>query len=312
METAYSDPETLRLQHAFGEVLGDMPDEKETDEAWKRFSARLDRRGHYRIVWLGASVAVVAAVCVLAFLLPWKRMVGLDDSHELFASVASPAKVTSSVNNGSVVFATPAMATASVVLSDGTRVMLNANSQLEYPEVFPLKGTREVRLKGEARFEVTKDRQRPFVVVAGKMRTQVLGTVFNVNAYTPDHTSVTLFEGRVRVCDAPRTVKQDIVPGQKALLDGGNLKVVKADLALENSWTSGTFSFDDAPLGEVVKAIGTWYNVGVVFHSSKLPELHVHFSFQRKASVQTIVSVLNDLGIARFTLKNGQIEVTAL
>lgn len=308
---AASDVETLRLQQLFGEALGDLPSEQETEAAWKRFSSRMERKRH-RSLRIWSFVSAAAAVVVLLWLLPWKRLFKAEDGTELFASVDSPSRVTASEKDETIVFATPSATTASVALSDGTKVLLNANSRLEYPKVFPVSGRREVYLRGEARFEVAKDRRRPFIVTAGSMRTQVLGTVFDVNAYTATKTSVTLFRGKVRVSDTERQVKRDIVPGQKAILDGRNLSVVKADLALADSWTSGDFSFDEVPLGEVVQTIGTWYNVSVLFKSSELLEMRVHFLFPRRASLQTVVSALNDLGVAKFSCTHGRLEVSPL
>ena len=101
-------------------------------------------------------------------------------SFELFSEVSSPKQVEQTLSDGYCVVSTPAATTTLVTLSDGTRVMLNANSTLEYPASFDDAEVREVRLKGEAHFEVTKNPHRPFVVKAGEMQTQVLGTIFDV------------------------------------------------------------------------------------------------------------------------------------
>lgn len=312
MENTTSDPEELRLKNAFGEALGDLPTAAETEEAWNRFSRRIGQKERRRAVRMWTSVAAAAAVVLLVCLLPWKRMVGLQDERELFAAVDSPSRVTSAVAGDRMVFLTPSATTASVTLSDGTKVLLNANSRLEYPKTFPASGTRDVRLSGEARFEVAKDRRRPFIVTAGGMRTQVLGTVFDVDAYSVSRTAVTLFQGKVRVSDTKQQVKKDIVPGQKAVLTSNGLTVGQADLAAAGSWTAGDFSFDEMPLGDAVTTIGTWYNAGVVFRSSALESVRVHFLFPRSASLQTVIGALNDLGIAKFTLRNGRIEVAPL
>ena len=101
------------------------------------------------------------------------------------------------------VLATSACGTIEITLCDGTRVWLNANSELEYPSAFAA-GSREVTLRGEAYFEVAKDAARPFVVRTPSARVEVLGTSFNVLAPSAEECVATLVEGRVRLADSLR------------------------------------------------------------------------------------------------------------
>lgn len=92
-------------------------------------------------------------------------------------------------------------------------------TQCQFPpgisKLFPTEGTREVHLTGEARFEVAKDAERPFIVSSGKMQTQVLGTVFDVNAYPGKVAAVTLFQGRVRISDKNKHGRKTYCPDSK-------------------------------------------------------------------------------------------------
>ena len=129
---------------------------------------------------------------------------------------------------------------------------------------------RKVRLSGEARFEVAHDADRPFSVQSGEIHTEVLGTVFDVNAYPGSHAQVILYEGRVRI-------------GHKH----------KQFVTLE----------------EVMKHIGTWYNVSIIAQSDPFLKRRIHFRFPRKVSLHEVVTALNDLGIARITVNRQTLQV---
>ena len=116
-------------------------------------------------------------------------------------------------------------------LSDGTKVWVNANSQLRFPATFSEK-ERRVELNGEAYFEVAKQ-ERPFLVVSEGLETQVLGTHFNVNAYD-GAPSTTLLEGRVRVRNGLQ--HHELVPGQKAKVTKRGIQIRQAEVDKEIAW----------------------------------------------------------------------------
>ena len=204
---------------------------------------------------------------------------------------------------------TPAGTTTSVTLGDGTQVLLSANSRLTYDKDFTDK-KREVTLVGEARFSVAKDANRPFIVRTEQIQTQVLGTVFDVKAYPQTPADVTLYEGKVEVSlngNSPRLMQ----PGEQASLNKkGELKLTKAS-GTEGKWTEGKFAFDDKGLKSVMQEIGSWYNISVVFHSRPLLDERIYFQMNREASVNEVLGVLNDLGVAKFSMKEGVIVVAS-
>lgn len=299
-ETIFSkDAGTRRLQNAFGEALGDLPTDADVQEAWKRFVRRRTAKKRKRVIGLYASGAVAAAVMILfIFGFPWRGSSGTEFDFAVFTALQAPRQVLITESGDWIQVATPPATTKPVTLPDGTCVLLGANSRLEYPKLFPEQGVREVRLSGEARFEVSKDVARPFLVFTGKMQTEVLGTVFDVNAYPGSGTSaVTLYQGRVRVSDDAE--RRDILPGQQVVLtEKKGLSLRKAAVSATESWVNGEFVFDDAPLAEVLQAVGTWYNVSVVFRAADLLHLRIHFRYTRQASLSELIQVLNDLGIA--------------
>ena len=316
----------VRLSQIFGEALGDEPSKEETLAAWdafekKHISSEVEHLslGQESIVknekkvskarilaWITASVAVAASLFLFIFRSSQEISQPTEFSMELFSEVTSPKQVEQTLSNGYCVVSTPAATTTLVTLSDGTKVMLNANSTLEYPASFDDAEVREVRLKGEAHFEVTKNPHRPFVVKAGEMQTQVLGTIFDVKAYRKDAPKVTLMEGKVKVSNADTEV--EMRPGQTATLQADKIVVSKASSSASD-WLEGDFDMDQVTLAEAMSDIGAWYNKTVVFQSQANMDKLIHFRFSRRASLQEIITALNEMGVAKVRIEKGKIMV---
>lgn len=150
-----------------------------------------------------------------------------------------------------------------ITLPDGTKVWLNAASSLHFPASFPA-GERRVEVTGEVYFEVAPQATAPFIVAARGTEVTVLGTRFNVNAYT-DEASVntTLLEGSVRVAHQGRTVT--LKPGAQAQVKEDIRVVDNADTEALMAWKNGRFSCSDIPLENIMRQISRWYDVQVVF-----------------------------------------------
>lgn len=301
-----------RLSQIFGEALGDEPSKEETLAAWEAFEKKHIVENEKKVskarilTWITASVAVAASLFLFIFRSSQEISQPTEFSMELFSEVTSPKQVEQTLSNGYCVVSTPAATTTLVTLSDGTRVMLNANSTLEYPASFDDAEVREVRLKGEAHFEVTKNPHRPFVVKAGEMQTQVLGTVFDVKAYRKDAPKVTLMEGKVKVSNADTEV--EMRPGQTATLQADKIVVSKASPSASD-WLEGDFDMDQVTLAEAMSDIGAWYNKTVVFQSQANMDKLIYFRFSRRASLQEIITALNEMGVAKVRIEKGKIMV---
>lgn len=326
-----------RLSQIFGEALGDEPSKEETLAAWEAFEKKhiSSEEEHLQkaedelsekkiedeiggesssrkiskariLTWITASVAVAASLFLFIFRSSQEISQPTELSMELFSEVTSPKQVEQTLSNGYCVVSTPAATTTLVTLSDGTRVMLNANSTLEYPASFDDAEVREVRLKGEAHFEVTKNPHRPFVVKAGEMQTQVLGTIFDVKAYRKDAPKVTLMQGKVKVSNADTEV--EMRPGQTATLQADKIVVSKASPSASD-WLEGDFDMDQVTLAEAMSDIGAWYNKTVVFQSQANMDKLIHFRFSRRASLQEIITALNEMGVAKVRIEKGKIMV---
>ena len=325
-EKASENVSDTRLSQIFGEALGDEPSKEETLAAWEAFEKKhiSSEKEHLSfekesivknekkvskariLTWITASVAVAASLFLFIFRSSQEISQPTEFSMELFSEVTSPKQVEQTLSNGYCVVSTPAATTTLVTLSDGTRVMLNANSTLEYPASFDDAEVREVRLKGEAHFEVTKNPHRPFVVKAGEMQTQVLGTIFDVKAYRKDAPKVTLMEGKVKVSNADTEVEMH--PGQTATLQADKIVVSKASSSASD-WLEGDFDMDQVTLAEAMSDIGAWYNKTVVFQSQANMGKLIHFRFSRRASLQEIITALNEMGVAKVRIEKGKIMV---
>ena len=315
-----------RLSQIFGEALGDEPSKEETLAAWEAFEKKhisseeehlsFEKESIVKnekkvskariLTWITASVAVAASLFLFIFRSSQEISQPTEFSMELFSEVTSPKQVEQTLSDGYCVVSTPAATTTLVTLSDGTRVMLNANSTLEYPASFDDAEVREVRLKGEAHFEVTKNPHRPFVVKAGEMQTQVLGTIFDVKAYRKDAPKVTLMEGKVKVSNADTEV--EMRPGQTATLQSDKIVVSRASSSASD-WLEGDFDMDQVTLAEAMSDIGAWYNKTVVFQSQANMDKLIHFRFSRRASLQEIITALNEMGVAKVRMEKGKIMV---
>ena len=301
-----------RLSQIFGEALGDEPSKEETLAAWEAFEKKHIVENEKKVskarilTWITASVAVAASLFLFIFRSSQEISQPTEFSMELFSEVTSPKQVEQTLSNGYCVVSTPAATTTLVTLSDGTKVMLNANSTLEYPASFDDAEVREVRLKGEAHFEVTKNPHRPFVVKAGEMQTQVLGTIFDVKAYRKDAPKVTLMQGKVKVSNADTEV--EMRPGQTATLQADKIVVSKASSSASD-WLEGDFDMDQVTLAEAMSDIGAWYNKTVVFQSQANMDKLIHFRFSRRASLQEIITALNEMGVAKVRIEKGKIMV---
>lgn len=153
-----------------------------------------------------------------------------------------------------------------VTLADGTHVWLNADSKLRFPVVFT--GTeRSVEVTGEAYFEVAKDQQKPFKVKSDNQEITVLGTHFNVNAYSNESFSrTTLLEGSIRVTKG--VVQTLLSPGQQVIneVSSPSLKVRNVtDVNESIAWKNGLFMFEQEPVSSIMNKISRWYNIAVEY-----------------------------------------------
>ncbi len=166
--------------------------------------------------------------------------------------------------------ATPRGMQFKVILPDGTLVYLNAASELRYPVAFT-GSERKVELTGEVYFEVTKNKAKPFTVHTAKGDIQVLGTHFNIMAYSDDpNMRTTLLEGSVKVSQPGKNITKLLKPDQEAVLSDVGIDITNVDAEDAVAWKDGVFLFNDDHLDEIMEKISRWYNVDVEFNDDVL------------------------------------------
>jgi len=188
-----------------------------------------------------------------------------------------------------------------LVLPDGTHVWLNATSSIRYPTVFN-NHERLVEITGEAYFEVAKNPNLPFIVkVNNETQIKVLGTHFNVNAYTNEaavHT--TLLEGSIKLTADQLSAK--LSPGEETVsghYSDGSSFLKKADnvnLDQVVAWKDGLFNFKNMPFDEVMRQLSRWYNVDVSYET-QIPDIKFAGELGRDVSFSKVLLFLSKTGI---------------
>ena len=198
-----------------------------------------------------------------------------------------------------------------VILSDGTKVWINSDSELEFPNRFG-GDIREVKLKGEAYFEVTSDSRKPFYVLAGETKVHVLGTAFNVSAYREDRqTEVALLRGKVSF-----DVKDKVyvlVPGEIATLnrESGETIVRKGDVAAIVDWKAGRFNFEDMSLEELTVKLSRWYGVTFVFSDEAVKKLRFSGAMTKYRTLDYVLDMISKTTDVTFSLKENRVTVSS-
>lgn len=255
----------------------------------------------------------------------YRAILILDDGQNVELAEASTLKVTGrstevTVKDNRVVYVpedtvsefainrvyTPRGGEYNLELADGTKVWLNAETELRYPVRFQ-KDRREVEVFGEAYFEVAKDASRPFIVHACGMSTRVLGTSFNVKAYAGEERQTTLVEGRVEVSYGTRRVK--ISPGEQVTLKGEELEVRKVDTQVSTGWKNGLFIFDDQPLENVLQELGRWYDVHIFIANEEVKQLKFTSNFPRYENIERVLNIIELAACVKCEIKGRTIVV---
>lgn len=203
-----------------------------------------------------------------------------------------------SINNqmAEIVVSVPKGARTSMVLPDGTRVWLNAESTLRYAQDFGIRD-REVSLVGEGFFEVTHDEQHPFRVLSEDLDVQVLGTKFDFRDYPEDlSASVSLAEGSVSLRGKGASDQEILLAvDQKASLDKrtGKITVESHEAAIASQWTDGRLVYDGEALAAIIKDLERNYDISIEVTDDSLLGLHFFGAFLRQE--QSLTEIMDAL-----------------
>lgn len=196
-----------------------------------------------------------------------------------------------------------------LILSEGTEVWLDAESELEYPVHFT-GDSRDVRLKGKAYFKVTEDKDKPFIVRVGMFSVRVYGTEFNVNAYDPRRVETVLVRGSVGFKANPSMPECMLQPSELAITDteSGKSEVKRVDVQPYVAWKNKDIVFVNERLSSIMESVSRWYDVQVFFQSEELKELRFDCNMQRYAKIEDLFFFMERTSDARFTI-NGRTVV---
>lgn len=198
---------------------------------------------------------------------------------------------------------------AKVILPDGTKVSLNADTKIRLSPGFETAAQRTIELEGEAYFEVTSIPNRSFVVKTKEQEVHVLGTKFNVKAYpNQKHIVTSLIEGSIQLVDQDKT--QLLKPNQKAINTVGAATLLVEDQDLQNlqDWRQLNFEFDNEPVDEVLQQLGRWYGLEVLFDSA-IPDQTISGKIKRGTNLNDLQLILANLTKAQYQLKANVLHV---
>ena len=205
---------------------------------------------------------------------------------------------------------TPLGGEYSLTLADGTKVWLNAMSELRYPVAFG-EGVREVELKGEAYFEVAKDAKKPFTVQFMSSSVTVLGTSFNIRAYPEEKQSqATLAEGSVRIYSPGSSML--LKPGEQAEVNALSGEMVKREVEVKSftSWKDGRFVFEQQPLEDIMRTLERWYDIRVIFKDEGAKRISLSGNMKRYGDFSQVMKMLQMTGDVRFELHGNDVYIT--
>ncbi|GAA4314565.1 DUF4974 domain-containing protein [Mucilaginibacter gynuensis] len=211
-----------------------------------------------------------------------------------------------------------------LVLPDGSKVWLNAASSLKYPAQFT-GNERVVELNGEGYFEIMsvqrlntksgKAEKMPFIVMNNHQRIEVVGTKFNVNAYTDEEDiKTTLLTGAVKVSVLQQGEKREgnapvmLSPGQQSTVADNSLNVKAVNTELAVAWKNGVFQFDNEDIKAVMRKIARWYDVEVTYQGNMDGKVFSG-TISKYKNVNDVLKMLQFTGSVSFTIKDRKIIV---
>ena len=251
-------------------------DQKEGNTRYKLFLAQ---KRNSRIRELYIKIARYAAIAILLILGSWITSYFYYDYKALNEIQYNTLSV-------------PAGQHATLILSDGTEVWMNARSSMRYPSQFNRK-TREVELQGEAYFKVARNTEHPFIVSTSSLHVNVLGTTFNIKCdENNSSTDVSLLEGLVEVGFIGDSRKIQLKPMQNLNLGDGKIKITKLENENDFLWKQGILFFDKVPLSQIAKKIEWHYDIKVIIASEKIGKQIYSGKFRQQDGPYEILRIL--------------------
>lgn len=193
-----------------------------------------------------------------------------------------------------------------IILSDGTKVWLNALSSFKFPTSFAGK-TREVEITGEGYFEVAKNKVQPFKVKTDHQLVEVLGTHFNINSYVDEPiTETTLLEGSIKVIELKSKSSLLLKPGEQSIIEDHKItKINPVNASYAIHWKSGLFQFDNSNIQHVMRQLSRWYDVDFEFEG-KIPDTKLWGEVHRNETAEKALEIISYFDLKYRTENVGQ------
>ena len=197
-----------------------------------------------------------------------------------------------------------------LTLSYGTKVWLNSGTSIKYPIAFAA-GSRDVYLEeGEAFFEVTENRESPFIVHTSKMNVNVLGTSFNVRAYSDENQlATTLITGKVKISEPESQKEYTLIPNEQATVSELGISVKNVDVNRFIAWKNGRILFEENTLEEIFNELSRWYNIDVDYASPEIKKLRFSIDTKRYNEFNEILKILELTKKVEFETDNNRVII---
>lgn len=285
---------------------------EQSSAAFARTMQKVNRKREIKRIWLRSVAAAASVLLVLSI-----SMFYLSDKN-------AETKMQS-------VVATKRGAKSTLLLPDGTKVWLNADSRLSYSKTFGV-GTRDVYLSGEAFFDVAHDKEHPFIVHTKTLDVKVLGTAFNLRAYENEqNTQTTLIRGKVEIELKNNKEKRIVLqPNEKVIVQNEyvkqeansiknsglpeisltSIKHGKADssVVMETEWVRNKLAFEQETLANIALTLERWYNTDIEIKDSSLAAKKFRGVFENK-TLEEVIGSLQLAGSFHYTVKNNKITI---
>lgn len=225
---------------------------------------------------ISIELSKIAAIFIIAFTVTYAFLIDRDSSEA--ASMQT-------------IFVPPGQR-AELTLTDGTKVWLNAKTTFTFPNKF-MAGSREVKLDGEGYFDVTKDTEKPFIVKTEQYDIKVLGTEFNVTAYSGSSIFETsLLKGSVQVSSPMVNDIINLEPNTRTYLENGILKKGIIEHNTYFLWKEGLICFYDEPVDKMIEKLELYYDVKIIVQNKELLKNRYSGKFRTKDGVEHVLKVL--------------------
>ena len=259
-------------------VMIDMEKDATTEIGMPPMMKKQIRKEMHQIIWRRRWIQITKYAAVIALLVTSSLGV-----YSLLNTPETQQMITANVTSGSK---------SEIILPDGTKVQLNGATTITY-DVNSSK-QRLVQLSGEAFFDVAKNPDCPFRVIANGLQIEVVGTSFNVNTYKKGVVETSLLTGQIKISGGSLPQEYILTPGEKATYSSINnaLKITQADVHVETGWCDDYLIFDSEPLIDVIEEIERWYGVEIELRCPQIGQDLLSGSF-RHENIQNVIHSLS-------------------